>query len=204
MDKEILRQQFDRNHKFQIWVARNRTKLFWLILIVGSVLFSIFCLVLWYLGIFEVKLAAYAGVWVFSLFSAASLFIPLPGPAVVCGVASPDLGLSPVVIGVVSGSAETLGELTGYFTGFGGKKILRRNRFYPKFSRLLLHFGGFSIFLSAVIPNPLFDVMGVAAGSAGYPLRRFVVYVFFAKSIKSIGIAYGCLWGISQIKDIFG
>jgi len=204
MDKKILRQQLEGNNKFQSWVARSRAKLYGFILIFGLVLFSIFCLVLSYLGIFEVKFVGYVGVWMFSLFSAASLFIPLPGPAVVCGFASPDLGLSPILIGIVSGSAEALGELTGYFAGSGGKKILRRNRFYPKFNQLLLHFGGFSIFLSAVVPNPLFDVMGVAAGSAGYPLRKFVFYVFIAKSIKSIGIAYGCFWGISQIKDIFG
>jgi len=54
-----------------------------------------------------------------------------------------------------------------------------------------------------VIPNPLFDVIGVAAGSIGYPIKRFVVIVFVAKSIKSVSVAYACVWGIDWIMGLF-
>jgi membrane protein YqaA with SNARE-associated domain len=52
--------------------------------------------------------------------------------------------------------------------------------------------------VGAIIPNPFFDVLGIAAGSIGYPIKRFLGVVFIAKSIKSTGIAYLCFLGIDS------
>jgi hypothetical protein len=55
----------------------------------------------------------------------------------------------------------------------------------------------------SVIPNPLFDIVGIAAGSIGYPLRIFVPVVFVAKSLKSTGIAFACYHGIGLAQRLF-
>jgi len=63
---------------------------------------------------------------------------------------------------------------------------------------------GMILFFGAVVPNPLFDVIGMAAGSIGYPVKRFIAVVFVARLIKSTSIAYACLWGIDWIMGLFG
>ena len=125
----------------------------------------------------------YGGVWLVSFIAAGSIVLPIPGPAAVCIAAAPDLGLNPLIIGIVSASAEALGEMTGYMAGLSGRGFIERSRFYPRFHSLLVRRGGIILFVGAVIPNPLFDVLGIAAGSIGYPVKKFLGVVFVAKRI---------------------
>ncbi len=157
---------------------------------------------LWAIGRFDVESIGLPGVWFFAFIGAASIFVPIPGLAAVCIAASPSVGLNPIAVGVVAGSAEALGELTGYLAGMGGRNLFERNRFYPRFRELLIDRGGVILFFGSVIPNPLFDLMGIAAGSILYPVRKFLLYVFLAKTIKSTGIAYACFWGVTWIQDL--
>lgn len=186
------------------WLLARRGLFTRAAVLTAVVLFLVAGLVLWLTGQFKVETVGYAGVWFFSLASAASILIPVPGIAAVCAAATPSLGLNPALIGVIAGSAEALGELTGYIAGVSGRSVLERNRLYPRLRELLLRFGGPALFFSSVIPNPLFDIMGIAAGSTGYPVRKFLLYVFLAKTIKSTGIAYGCFWGIGFVQGLFG
>ena len=164
--------------------------------------FIVIGLVFWATGRFDVERVGYGGVWVFAFIGAASIFVPLPGLAAVCIAASPAVGLNPVIVGIVAGSAEAAGELSGYLAGLGGRGFLERNRFYPAFRRLLINRGGLILFFGSVVPNPLFDVLGIAAGSIVYPLRKFLLYVVVAKSIKSTGVAYACYWGVTWIENL--
>jgi membrane protein YqaA with SNARE-associated domain len=156
----------------------------------------------WLTGRFDVESVGYPGVWFFSFIGAASVFVPVPGLLAVCVAASPAVGLNPLIIGVVAGSAEALGELTGYMAGMSGRGVFERNRFYPRFRELLIKRGGLILFFGSVVPNPLFDVLGIAAGSMLYPVRKFLIYVFFAKTIKSTGVAYACFWGITWVESL--
>ena len=99
---------------------------------------------------------------------------------------------------------EALGEMTGYMAGLSGKTLLERNRHYPKFRSLLARRGGVFLFVGAVIPNPLFDVVGIAAGSISYPIKKFLTVVFIGKAIKSTTIAYACFWGIESVERWVG
>ena len=75
--------------------------------------------------------AGYTGIWL-AAFVGAAFFLPVGALAAVCVAATPAVGLNPLVVGVVAGSAEALGELTGYAAGVGGKGLLARSRFYPR------------------------------------------------------------------------
>lgn len=127
------------------------------------------------------------------------MFVPVGALAAVCVAATPAVGLNPLIVGVVAGSAEAVGELTGYAAGVGGKGLLERSRFYPKIHSLMSRYAGLVIFTASVIPNPVFDVMGVAAGSIRYPVRRFVLIVFAGKTIKFTWVGLSCYHGLSQI-----
>ena len=60
-------------------------------------------------------------------------------------------------------------------------------------------YGGKALFVVGVVPNPVFDVMGFIAGSLAYPVARFIAILLVAKTIKNIGLAYACYFGISLI-----
>jgi membrane protein YqaA with SNARE-associated domain len=189
---------------FQLWLSTNKEYAFRMAMLAFVVGFIVFATVLWLTDSLSIENAGYGGVWIVSFIAAGSIVLPIPGPAVVCFAATPDLGMTPMMIGLVSATAEALGEMTGYMAGLSGRSLLERNRFYPKVRRLVMKRGGIILFFGAVVPNPLFDVIGIAAGSIGYPVKRFIAVVFVAKLIKSTSIAYACLWGIDWIMGLFG
>lgn len=184
---------------FQLWLSKNRDIVFRLGLITFVIAFVIVGVILWLTDSLNTENIGYGGVWVIGFIAAGSIILPIPGPAAVCIAAAPDLGLNPLIIGVVSASAEALGEMTGYMAGLSGRSLLERNKYYPKFHSLLQRRGGIILFVGAMIPNPLFDVLGIAAGSIGYPIKKFLTVVFVAKAIKSTGIAYACFWGFDAL-----
>jgi membrane protein YqaA with SNARE-associated domain len=189
---------------FQLWLSNNRDRVFRLSLITFVIGFVIVGAVLWLTDSLNLENVGYGGVWIVSFIAAGSIILPIPGPAAVCIAAAPDLGLNPLIIGIVSASAEALGEMTGYLAGLSGRSLLERNRFHPRVHRIVIRRGGLILFLGAIIPNPLFDVIGIAAGSIGYPIKRFLAIVFVAKAIKSTAIAYACFWGIDWIQGLVG
>ena len=159
---------------------------------------------LWVAGAFRLESVGYPAVWFLSFIGAASIFVPVPGLAAVCVAATPAFGLNPLAIGVLAGSAEALGEMTGYMAGLSGKSVVQRHWLYERVHGLLLRRGGLILFLLSVVPNPLFDIVGIAAGTISYPIRKFLFYVFVAKSIKSTGIAYACMLGVEWIQRYLG
>lgn len=186
------------------WLYRNQTALSRLVAITVVVASVVFGLVLWLTDGFDIQTIGYAGVWLFSFVGAASVLVPVPGTASVCVAAAPAIGLYPLIIGVVSGSAEVLGEMSGYVAGMGGRDVLQKNRHFPRVRSLVLRRGGLVLFVAGVVPNPLFDVAGMAAGSAGYPIRKFIPVVFLAKAIKSTWVAFACYAGIGWIERLVG
>jgi len=189
---------------FQLWLSTNKEFAFRIAMLAFVVGFVIAGTTLWLTDSLSLENLGYGGVWIVSFIAAGSIILPVPGPAAVCIAAAPDLGLNPLTIGIISASAEALGEMTGYIAGLSGRSLLERNRFYPRVHSLVLKRGGIILFFGAIIPNPLFDVIGIAAGSIGYPVKKFLVVVFFAKAIKSTSIAYACFWGIDWIQGLLG
>ena len=59
-------------------------------------------------------------------------------------------------------------------------------------------------FVISAVPNPLFDVAGIAAGALRYPLWRYFVFVGLGKQVKFFMVAYGCHYSVQGLKGIFG
>ena len=51
-------------------------------------------------------------------------------------------------------------------------------------------YGSLTIFALAAIPNPFFDLAGVAAGALGFTWRRFLLAAWAGKTVQGILIAY--------------
>ena len=162
----------------------------------ASIAFGTF---MWATGRLELQNVGYAGVLAVNLIGSASVIVPVPGLAVVCGAAPGDVGLNPTLLGLAGGFGSTVGELSGYLAGYGGNQFVQRSRHYERFRQLVIRKGGLTLFVLSVVPNPLFDIAGIAAGSLRYPLRRFLLYVLAGKVIKFIVVAYACRQGIDWI-----
>lgn len=172
------------------------------ILAIAFVLALIICAVLLNDRLPHYKSIGYVGVFVLSLVGSATIMVPVPGIAAVC--AGPSLGLFPLWVGLIASVAEALGELLGYLIGFSGRSFAEGNRLYPRIERWMQHRGWIVLLVASSIPNPLFDLIGIAAGTLKYPIWRFLIAVWGGKLVKSTTIAYACFYGIEWVLRSFG
>jgi membrane protein YqaA with SNARE-associated domain len=149
----------------------------------------------------SVDTLGYPAIFVTSLVGAAGMVVPLPGTAAVfIGGAL----LTPLLVGLVAGVAEAIGELTGYGLGYSGAPVVQRAKTYQRFESWVRKQGWLVILLFAMIPNPVFDFFGIAAGVLRYPLKRFLVLAFVGKTVKNTGIAYAGYLGSDWVRDLLG
>ena len=182
------------SEKYTIWIRIGTLALVVAIMALG--------IVLWLTGRLGTESIGLPSIWVISFIGASSIVLPVPGLAALCVGASPSVGLNPIEVGLVAASAETVGEMTGYLAGMSGAGLLERNRWYTRFRWWLNRKGGLALFILSAVPNPVFDLLGIAAGAARYPVFKFIGIVMVGKSIKNVGIAYGCYLGIGAIQTL--
>ena len=194
-------------------VIRRRWHFLWrieyLLLACVALLLLVFAAVVYIVGFQPADLTkyGYAGVFVLNFLGAASMVLPIPGTAAsfgAGGVLDPIAGIPvPLLVGVIAGAGETLGEFTGYATGFGGRVILEERRFYQRVVRWMDHYGVVAMFILAALPNPFFDIAGVAAGAVRMPLWRFFFAVLCGKVFKGIYVAAAGLLGFHLLRALF-
>lgn len=156
----------------------------------------------WIAGWLDVQNAGYWGAFVVNLVGSAAVVVPIPGLFAVCAAAAPELGLNFVLLAVLGAAGSTIGELTGYLAGYGSQGVVQKSRYYSRISNWVARRGGFALFVLAAVPNPLFDIGGIAAGSLGYPISRFLLWVGIGKTVKFLVFAYACRQSISWLVDI--
>jgi membrane protein YqaA with SNARE-associated domain len=144
----------------------------------------------------ELRQYGYAAVFIVGLVSNATLILPVPGLAV-----SSVMGgvFNPWIVGIVGGVSQALGELTGYMAGYSGHALVEANRTYERVDRWMRRYGALTIFVMAVIPNPIFDVGGIIAGAMRFPVWKFLVSCTAGKVIKNIGFALIGFYGTEAL-----
>ncbi len=144
----------------------------------------------------EVKDAGYPGVFFLSFLGAFAMVLPVPGLITLCGVS---LILNPLVLGILFGIGEGLGEVSGYGVGYGGGSMVEDKAIYKKLKALMERRGFLILFTVSLIPNPIFDFVGIAAGAVRYPLKKFIATVVVGKILKGIMVAYTCFYSITAL-----
>ncbi|RME91259.1 MAG: DedA family protein [Anaerolineae bacterium] len=129
----------------------------------------------------------YPGIFLLALLSNATVLIPLPGLAVVFAMGSV---FHPVGVALAAGTGGALGELSGYLAGFGGQAVVERADIYNKIVPWVQRYGGPVILILAAIPNPFFDLVGIAAGALKIPLHKFLLWCWPGQIIKMLLFAY--------------
>jgi membrane protein YqaA with SNARE-associated domain len=144
----------------------------------------------------DLKRYGYLAVFLTGFISNATLILPLPGLAV-----SSVFGgvFNPWIVGLVGGLGQGLGEITGYLAGYSGQTWVDENPTYNRLTHHMRRYGVLIIFVLALIPNPLFDLAGLAAGTLRFPFWKFLLSCTTGKVIKNILFALGGYFGIESL-----
>ena len=148
----------------------------------------------------------YLGVFFIAMAGSATIVLPTPSAVAIFGggfLLDPVLGIpAPIVVGVVAGLGDAIGEFSGYGLGFAGAATLHHHRVYTRFERWMGRNGTLTVFLLSTFPNPFFDLVGVVAGSAHMPARRFFVATLCGKIIKDTFLAFGGSFSAGLWEDV--
>ncbi|MBZ0317919.1 MAG: VTT domain-containing protein [Anaerolineae bacterium] len=129
----------------------------------------------------------YLGIFLATMLGSATLFFPVPHIAAVFAAGA---FFDPVGVAVAAGFGSAIGECIGYYIGLRSGGVGRDAKWYPKVESWFNKYGGFAIFVLAVTPNPVFDLVGLVAGLARFPVLKFFYIVLIAKLIRSLIFAY--------------
>ncbi|MDP2949596.1 MAG: VTT domain-containing protein [Chloroflexota bacterium] len=174
------------------WVAW-RLEYSLLIFVVALITAFAFAFFYFQVEVSRLKDYGYIGVFAINLIGAASMILPMPAAVSTVGggaILNSYLGIPTfVLVGVVAGLAEALGEFTGYAAGYGGRIIIQERPEYQWLRRWMERHGVITMFVMSVLPNPFFDIAGAAAGVVRMPLGRFFLTVLAGKILKDTYMA---------------
>lgn len=136
-----------------------------------------------------------------SLLSNATLILPVPGIALT--LLAGTLG-NPLIVGIVAGAGQALGEMTGYLAGYSGQELIDNSPRYGKMVAWMRRYGALTIFVLALIPNPFFDLAGIVAGALRMPWWLYLISAGAGKIIKNVVLAYAASYGIDWLLQLYG
>ncbi len=138
----------------------------------------------------HIRVVGYPVLFLLAVLTNATLILPLPGVAL-ASVMGANPSFSPFWVAVVLGLGSAVGELTGYLTGFSGQPVVQKAGWYERIENWMRRYGPATIFILALVPNPLFDVAGIIAGAHRIPVVKFLFYCSLGKICKMLLFAYG-------------
>ena len=139
---------------------------------------------------------AYLLVFGVTLVSNAAILVPVVlHVSIMIAVAKMMMEVSPwgfVLVALVASVAGALGEITGYYAGYFGKRIVHLEN-APGYDRLvgwMERYGPWGIFLISVQPILPVDIAGLLAGASKIPVWKFLLPCWAGKFIKYLLACY--------------
>lgn len=125
----------------------------------------------------------YLGAFLISLAASASVILPIPGLPIAMAMG---YTLNPWLLGLVTGVASAIGELSGYAVGASGRILITGDQasHFTRIERWTRKYGALTIFVLAATPFPFFDLAGIVAGAIRMPLWAFFIATAAGKTIK--------------------
>ncbi len=119
------------------------------------------------------------------------LFLPVPVVAVVLAASNT---LDPLLVGVVSGIASGIGELSGYFIGAGSERLIdaegKEGGKYKRAKEVFKKYGFWGIVAAAAFPITPIDFVGLIAGALRYGWKKFLLAAVIGKIPRYLMVAY--------------
>ena len=141
-----------------------------------------------YLDLEDLLRYGYLGIFLISL-SCVTIMFPLPWEAVIIAAGTT---LNPLWVGIIASIGATIGELSGYFVGYWGRKVIfgQYSGRYERAESWLKKYGSLTVFVFALLPILIFDLVGLAAGAFRFPLWKFILACWAARLIRCLAEAY--------------
>jgi membrane protein YqaA with SNARE-associated domain len=134
--------------------------------------------------------------FVLSALSSATLILPVPGLLLTVAAATV---ANPLLVGVVAGLGQSVGELTGYLAGASGNSLAGNRVSSSRMAVWMRRFGPATLFVLALVPNPVFDVAGVVAGALRMPVWQYLLATGSGKVIRNVAIALAATHGLQLL-----
>ena len=141
---------------------------------------------------------SYPGIFLLSFLAYATVFLPAPGVAVVFTMGAV---FNPLLVALVAGAGAALGELTGYLVGFSSQPVIEHANVYQRMVTWLTKYGSIAVLILSALPNPFFDLTGLAAGALKMPVLKFLLWTWVGETLKMLAFSYA---GSSSLKYLFG
>ena len=140
----------------------------------------------------------YPGIFLIALLANATILLPAPGVAIIYAMGSI---FNPLGVGLAAGTGGAIGELSGYLAGFSGQAVVERTDVYNRVKPWIDKYGGWAILVLSAIPNPFFDIAGIAAGIAKMPVHVFLLFTWIGQLIKMTLFALAGHYSITLITN---
>jgi membrane protein YqaA with SNARE-associated domain len=141
----------------------------------------------------------YAGIFLISIAANATIIIPLPGVAFTTAMGAI---FNPIGVAVAAGLGAAVGELSGYLAGFSGQGVAEKAKFYERLTdwmRRHQNLAYLAVVLLAFIPNPFFDLAGMASGALKLPVWKFLIACAIGKIGKMLLFAYAGYYSVGWL-----
>lgn len=166
--------------------------------ILGAIILSFGFAYLLQISVARLNLPLYDVEWlayliVFGISVLANLSIMAPVPFAVSVMIAAATKWDPVLIALVGSIGGSLGELSGYYAGYMGKRIAIPGEafWYKRVESWIRRWGMLAIFFIALQPIIPIDVGGFVAGAARMPVRKFLPALWLGKFPKYLILTYG-------------
>jgi membrane protein YqaA with SNARE-associated domain len=146
----------------------------------------------------------YVGVFLISIAANATIIIPLPGVAFTTAMGAI---FNPIGVAIAAGLGAAIGELSGYLAGFSGQAVIERATLYERLTKWMKEHQNLAylmVVLLAFIPNPFFDLAGMASGALKLPIWKFLIACAIGKIIKMLLFAYAGFYSFGWVTSMFG
>lgn len=135
----------------------------------------------------ELAVYGYPGIFLLSFLAYATVLLPAPGIAIVFTMGGV---FHPLGVALAASAGAALGEISGYMAGFSGRAIVEKSQHYERLVGWMQRNGPLTVLLLALIPNPVFDLVGTIAGVLKMPISKFLFWCWLGEAIKMLAIAY--------------
>lgn len=157
---------------------------------------------------FNISQAEFAPLAYFIVFSSTlvmntTILVPVPIATAIMMAAA--LQWNPVLIAFVASIGGSLGELSGYYAGLFGEKVIAAESimWYGRIASWMQRYGPLTIFLLAFIPLLPFDIGGMVAGGAKMPVWKFYLFCWAGKFPKYVLLCYATKFGVQFLPSCF-
>lgn len=143
----------------------------------------------------------YLGAFMMCIVGNVSIILPIPFALVVYAFGAT---LNPLILGIVSGVGSTIGEMSAYLIGRGGRKVIEDkygNRL-DAVKKLIERHGMMVIILVSLLPIPD-DLLLIPLGMMKYPAKKLLAAMLIGKTGMCLFLAYAGAYSLTYFRDLF-